>query len=197
MLKFSPLYYRGMNDSTQRLMLELREDHVNMGTILDLLQDCIDRAESGEDPDFELVDDVMHYMTIYPDAVHHPKEDIVYAELQSKRPDLGAGLEDVPEDHREIAELGLQLRNEVAAVVAGAALLREKFVADAQAYVTRLRNHMQWEEDDLFKRIDTMLADAGVSVDIEAGDYIRDPVFELEISSGFARLRSMIEREIR
>lgn len=176
-------------------MLELREDHANMSIVLDLLQDCIDRTIAGEDPDFELIDDVMHYMTIYPDAVHHPKEDIVYAELQAQRPDLAQGLEDVPEDHRQIAELGLQLRQDVAAVVAGMAMLREKFVADAQAYVTRLRNHMQWEEDDLFKRIDTMLADDGR--DLVTGDYIRDPVFEPEISSGFARLRSAVEHAIR
>ena len=174
-------------------MLELREDHANMSIILDLLQDCVDRTLDGDDPDFELVDDVMHYMTIYPDAVHHPKEDIVYAELQAKRPDLAEGLEDVPEDHREIAELGLRLRNDVASVVAGSAMLREQFAADAQAYVTRLRNHMQWEEDDLFKRIDTMLAEEGMTTDISSEDYIRDPVFELEIASGFGRLRSAIE----
>lgn len=176
-------------------MLELREDHTNMSVVLDLLQDCIDRTIAGENPDFELIDDVMHYMTIYPDAVHHPKEDVVYAELQSKRPDLADGVGDVPEDHRQIAELGLQLRQDVAAVVAGTALLREKFVADAEAYVKRLRNHMRWEEDDLFKRIDTMLADNGQ--DLVADDYIRDPVFDLEIASGFARLRSAVEQALR
>lgn len=183
-----------MKIPTLILMRELREDHTNMSIVLDLLQDCIDRTIAGENPDFELIDDVMHYMTIYPDAVHHPKEDIVYAELQAKRPDLADGLEDVPEDHRQIAELGSQLRHDVAAVVAGMAMLREKFIADAQAYVTRLRNHMQWEEDDLFKRIDTMLSDEGQ--DLAVGDYIRDPVFELEIASGFARLRSAVEQVV-
>lgn len=180
-----------MKDSTPHLMLELREDHVNMSIVLDLLQDCIDRAEAGENPDFELVDDVMHYMTIYPDAVHHPKEDVVYAELRSRRPDLASGIDDVPEDHRQIAVLGQMLRDDVAAVIAGTALLREKFIADAQAYVTRLRNHMQWEEDDLFKRIDAMLDEEGVVID--PGVYVRDPVFELEVASAFARLRSAVE----
>ena len=180
-----------MKDPTPILMTELREDHVNMSLVLDLLQDCVDQTEAGENPDFELVNDVMHYMTVYPDAVHHPKEDVVYAELQSRRPDLAAGVEDIPEDHRQIAELGALLRDDVAAVLAGAALRREKFVGDAQAYVTRLRNHMQWEEDDLFKRIDSMLADDEVTVDPD--DYIRDPVFELEIASGFERLRSAVK----
>lgn len=180
-----------MRHPTPILMAELREDHVNMGIILDLLQNALDRTLAGEDPDFELVNDVMHYMTVYPDAVHHPKEDVVYAELQSKRPDLAAGIEDVPEDHRQIAELGTLLRVDVAAIVAGTPMRREKFVEDAQAYVTRLRNHMRWEEDDLFKRVDKMLADDEVTFDPR--NYIRDPVFELEIASGFERLRAAVE----
>lgn len=191
-MNFPSDYIEQMDTATSHLMRELREDHANMSVVLDLLQDCIDRALADENPDFELMDDVMHYMTIYPDAVHHPKEDAVYAELQAKRPDLATGLEDVPEDHRQIAELGTQLRDDISAVVSGAALLREKFVGDAQAYVDRLRNHMQWEEDDLFKRVDTMLAESGE--DPTTDDYIRDPVFELEIASEFARLRSAIDQ---
>ena len=68
-------------------MKELRDDHRNISTILDVLQSVAERADAGEDPDFELVDDIMRYMTVYPDAVHHPKEDVVYGELRKRRPD--------------------------------------------------------------------------------------------------------------
>ena len=49
-----------------------------MTRVLNLLEQVGESARAGEDPDFELVDEIMRYMTIYPDAVHHPKEDIVY-----------------------------------------------------------------------------------------------------------------------
>ena len=178
---------------TRQLMRELRQDHRNLAVVLDLLQQCIDTAAGGENADFELIADIMRYMTVYPDAVHHPKEDVVYAKLAAQRPDLADGLGDVPGDHRDIAQLGLALRNDVEAIVAGEAVRREQFIGDADAFVTRLRNHMQWEEDDLFRRIDRMCDEQTVAVDLTGFDGVSDPLFEARISSGFERLLSAIQ----
>ena len=65
-----------MESDTRQLLSELREDHRNMALVLNVLESTIETAATGEDPDFELIDEIMRYMTIYPDAVHHPKEDI-------------------------------------------------------------------------------------------------------------------------
>ncbi len=180
-----------MAANTRHLLAELRDDHRNMALVLDLLQAGIKEADVGEDPDFELIDEIMRYMTVYADAVHHPKEDVVYAELLEHQPDSSAMLDDVPSDHRQIAELGLQLRDDVDAIVAGAAVRRDQFVSDATSYVERLRGHMQWEEDVLFRRIDEILEDR--PVDVDEYEHIKDPVFELEIESGFRRLMQAIE----
>ena len=177
-----------MNTDTRELLAELRQDHRNMGRVLDLMDDIVTQMEAGKDPDFELFDEAMRYMTVYPDAVHHPKEDVVYEQLRVRRPDLSEGLESIPEDHADIARLGSLLRSEVDAIVAGAAVRREKMIEDTSAYVQRLRDHMGWEERDLFRRIDTMLEAEAASVNVAAFDHIKDPVFELEIEAGFRRL---------
>ena len=177
-----------METDARELMTELREDHRNMTVVLDLMSGLVEQMEAGNDPDFELFDEIMRYMTVYPDAVHHPKEDIVYEQLRSKRPDLSEGLDHVPDDHSDIAHLSSLLRDEVEAVNAGAAVRREKMIEDTAAYILRLRNHIRWEEEDLFKRIDSMLEDEPGKVDISAIGHIKDPVFELEIEAGFRRL---------
>lgn len=177
-----------MDTDTRQLLTELREDHRNMAQVLDALEQVGEAAQSGADPDFELVDEIMRYMTVYPDAVHHPKEDIVYTELKTSRPDLADGLDGIPTDHREIAVLGMKLRDDVEAIIAGAAVLRAQLVTDTNAYVTRLREHMRWEEEDLFLRIDEMIADNPTTVDVEKFQHIKDPVFDLEIESTFRRL---------
>ena len=159
-----------------------------MAMVLDVLESSIEIAASDEDPDFELVDEIMRYMTVYPDAVHHPKEDLVYAELKQQRPDLTDGLDDVPKDHAQIADLGSKLRDDVEAIVAGAAVRREKFIRDALLYVGRLRRHMNWEEEDLFSRIDRMIGEDPHVVDVGDLLHIKDPVFELEVEAGFRRL---------
>ena len=182
-----------MQSEATTLMKELREDHRNMAMVLDLLDDAVQQASSGGDPDFELIDEIMRYMTVYPDAVHHPKEDIVYAQLRDKRPDLAEDLDDVPTDHRDIAALGAALRDEVEAINAGAAVRRNKFIDDTSGYVNRLRNHMGWEERDLFRRIDAMLDADPQEFDVAEFEHIKDPVFELEIEAGFRRLISSLK----
>jgi len=183
-----------MPPNAKMLMRELRDDHRNMAIVLDVLADVIQDAAAGNDPDFELVDEIMRYMTVYPDAVHHPKEDIVYRQLRRERPDLADGLDDVPADHDAIAELGTALRDDVEAIIAGGAVRREKLVEDMSSYVERLRRHMNWEESDLFKRIDSMLDSDDRNVDISQYEHIKDPIFELEIESGFQRLMSSLQR---
>ena len=183
-----------MQSEARALMKELREDHRNMSIVLELLDDVVVHASSGKDPDFELLDEIMRYMTVYPDAVHHPKEDIMYAQLRDKRPDLAEGLDSVPDDHNEIAALGSALRDEIEAINAGAAVRRQKLIEDASGYVNRLRSHMAWEERDLFKRIDTMLDDEPQEFDVAKFEHIKDPVFELEIEAGFRRLLSSLKQ---
>jgi len=177
-----------MEANAQELMTELRLDHRNMAAVLDVLQSIVEEMEANKDPDFELFDEIMRYMTVYPDAVHHPKEDVIYEELRARRPDLSEDLSHVPDDHREIARLSCLLREEVEAINAGAAVRREKMIEDTAAYVDCLREHMRWEETDLFRRIDLMLDAEPYKVDISEYEHIKDPVFELEIEAGFRRL---------
>ena len=184
-----------MTSEARTMMKELREDHRNMSIVLGLLEDAVDEASAGDDPDFELVEEIMRYMTVYPDAVHHPKEDVVYGQLRNLRPDLADGLDDVPGDHRDIATLGSALRDEVEAINAGAAVRRDKFIEDTSSYVERLRNHMSWEERDLFARIDRMIEADPKEFDVESFDHIKDPVFELEVEAGFRRLLSALKRD--
>lgn len=174
-------------------MSELREDHRNMSVVLEVLEQTVNEAKADKDPDFELVEEIMRYMTVYPDAVHHPKEDLLYAKLKNLRPDLTAGLDDVEKDHHEIAALGTALRDDIEAIVAGAAVRREQFVADCEKYVRRLRDHMQWEETDLFGRIDEMLEEESPGSELDAYIHIKDPVFELEVESAFRRLMTSLK----
>ena len=54
---------------------------------------------------------------------------------------------------------------------------------------------MQWEEEDLFKRVDEMIGDAGQAFDVEKYQHIKDPVFELEIESVFGRLTASLKSD--
>lgn len=175
------------------LLEDLREDHRNMATMLDLLGRQVDHIRNGDRPDYELIHDIMRYMTVYSDAVHHPKEDLLYASMKAEKPDLDADLARVGPEHREIAELGETLRNDVEAVASGAAVTRERIIADTTEYVRQLRQHMAWEEEDLFRRArDLVQSEKSMSVDISHLDTL-DPVFGTEREHSFANLLRSIK----
>ena len=177
------------------LMRELREDHRNMSIVLDLLDDVTAKIRDEDDSVLELLAEIMHYMTVYPDAVHHPKEDVAYAQLREHRPDLAEGLEDVPGDHKDIAELGLRLKSDIDSIESGTAVRREQLVEDASGYVKRLRDHINWEEGDLFERIDRMLESKTHPVDLSHFDSTYDPVFSESSAAGFQRLMASLKSD--
>ena len=185
-----------MDNNVANVLAELRQDHKNMILMLNLLEHQSNRLYDGDDPDFELLHDIMHYMTVYPDAVHHPKEDRIYAELKAIRPDLSVGFERITIDHRQIAELSIKLRDDIASINSSQFVRRNRIVADALRYVNTLRGHMQWEELDLFRRIEEMIAE-GHNL-IEAATYLQayDPVFGPKIEQKFENLVKSIRDSI-
>lgn len=185
-----------MSNELATLLAELRADHKNMTLMLDLLETESNRLYEGQDGDYELMADVMRYMTVYPDAIHHPKEDRVYAEIKAVRPDLTTGFDKIVLDHRELAELGTKLRTDVEAIMSGTALRRNVVVADALRYVKRLREHIRWEERDLFVRVEEMIHDGHeLIVDSELHDQA-DPVFGPEVEKRFGRLFDSIQQTL-
>ena len=175
------------------LLDDLREDHRNMAVMLDLLEAENGRVEAGEQPDYELIHDIMRYMTVYSDAVHHPKEDLLYSGMKAERPELATGLERVGPEHREIAEQGETLRNDIEAIASGAPVTRERLIEDCHNYVRTLRKHMAWEEEDLFRRAKEIVdSEKGMFVDISNFDTL-DPVFGPQREHSFANLLQNIK----
>ena len=175
------------------LLNDLREDHRNMAVMLDLLQREAGHIRDGEMPDYELIHDIMRYMTVYSDAVHHPKEDLLYRAMRDGRPKLAVGLERVEPEHSEIAELGEALRYDVEAIASGAAVTRDRMLADTDDYIQLLQEHIAWEEEDLFRRADALVKEeSNMFVDIAHLDRL-DPVFGPEREHSFANLLENIK----
>jgi hemerythrin-like domain-containing protein len=183
-----------MHNNIAQVLGELRQDHKNMARLLRLLECEANRIYDGKDTDMQLMQDVMHYMTVYPDAVHHPKEDRIYAELKAVRPELTGGFSRITLDHRIIAEQGMKLRNDIALIEAGAVMKRKSVVSDALRYVNTLRNHMQWEELDLFRRIEDMIRSGHNTLDTSDMPGAADPLFGTEVEHRFISLFKSIER---
>lgn len=177
-----------MTETITTILDELHTDHRNMRVLLDLLEQEANALYDGGDADLELLHDIMDYMTVYPDAVHHPKEDRLYAEMREVRPDLTRGFQRITLDHRRIAEESRRIRDAISAAQHDSLVPRKQIVANILRYAANLRSHIQWEELDLFRRCREMVADGHAFLREETGQGVHDPLFSKAASRRYARL---------
>jgi len=184
-----------MSVKLNQVLAELREDHRNLRLLLNLLESESASIAVDDKPDFDLMHDIMQYMTVYSDAVHHPKEDLVYGLIRENDAEMATSLEQVEPEHLEIAELGTALRNDIEAIISGTAVVtRDRLESDLQNYVTRLRMHIRWEEDELFPVADSLAATNGIA-GIDVGLFPdEDPLFGATTAASFRNLLTYLQK---
>jgi hemerythrin-like domain-containing protein len=185
-----------MTNDVEQLMSGLRGDHRNMVMLLDLLGAEINRLATSGEPDYDLVRDIMLYVTEYPDVVHHPKEDIVYRHLKSLRPEIHTDLERVETDHQFIKESGLKLRNGIEAISIGANLSRDGLIKKLYNYMDQHREHMYWEEINLFSLADELQHYGDWSEVVLKNNEINDPLFGSRVERKYRRLLAKIQQHV-
>ena len=185
-----------MTKDVEQLMNGLRGDHRNMALLLDLLDTEIDKLAASEEPDYGLVRDIMLYVTEYPDVVHHPKEDIVFRHLKSLRPEIRTDLERVETDHQYLEESGLKLKNDMEAISNGAKLDRNELIEKFHHYMEQLREHMYWEETELFSLADELQLYGDWSEVVLKNNEISDPVFGSRVERKYRRLLAKIQERV-
>ncbi len=185
-----------MTKDVEQLMNGLRGDHRNMALLLDLLDTEIDKLAASEEPDYGLVRDIMLYVTEYPDVVHHPKEDIVFRHLKSLRPEIRTDLERVETDHQYLEDSGLKLKNDMEAISNGAKLDRNELIEKFHHYMEQLREHMYWEEINLFSLADELQRYGDWSEVVLKNNEISDPVFGSWVERKYCRLLAKIQERV-
>ena len=99
-------------------------DHVNFGRLLDCLEGQLELFHDGGSPHYELMLDIMYYMTHYSDALHHPKEDLAFARIKAREPQANALVEALDEQHEELRRMGSELVVRLSDVFNGAVTTR-------------------------------------------------------------------------
>lgn len=184
-----------MTRHVSKVLDELRDDHRNLTVLLNMLEREIARLKDREDPDYELLHDIMMYMTGYPDAVHHKKEDWVYARMAEIRSSMQRDLARIEHDHADISNLGNKLLSDIKAIESGTVMRRFDVVEDAHRYLVRQRDHMRWEDEKLFPLVDSLKAELDLSEVPSHVGTMDDPVFGDKVENGFRRLFDAIRRE--
>jgi len=152
-------------------------DHRNFEYLLDVLEAEVNSVLDDQAPRYDLMLDILYYMTHYPDIFHHPKEDLVSARV--KELDVGAGIvvDELARQHVVLRESGAELHDLLQQILNGAMLKRESIEAPARTYITHFRKHMQKEEADVFPLMQTRLSEEDWAAIEKAAPFKEDPLF--------------------
>jgi len=159
------------------ILAQLKSDHENVATLLDILDDQVERVHKMEKADYDLMRDIMHYMTTYPDGFHHPMEDLVIEKLIERDPSCRDFALSIVKEHANLTKKSNALLEMLLKVIDGEIVLRKDIVARGADYILALRSHMQSEEERLFPRAKEVLSEEDWNRISDNIELQRDPVF--------------------
>lgn len=169
-----------------------KTEHTNYRKLLTLLETRAQQFSGGERPEYELMSDVIYYMTQYPDRFHHPREDVAFKALLERDPGAKPVVDELTGQHEAIARSGAALSEDLSAAAADAIVARATIEADVQGYVALMREHMAQEERDVFPRLSRSLTDADWFVVDSAIHFKADPLFDEHVEQRFQAIHRQI-----
>ena len=172
----------------------LHQDHKNYTTLLDLLNGQAKKLEQGEEPDFVLMYDILNYMVSYPDAYHHPHEELTFDILSALDPGCSDEVRRLNREHKQQAETGRALKDALDAVVNGAIVPLDRLLDNTNSYIELFKNHMNLEEGSIFPKARATLEDSEWQLINDRISQVEDPLFGDVVLTQYQKLYEGIMR---
>jgi hemerythrin-like domain-containing protein len=160
-----------------QLLDRLHEDHKHLALLLDLLTKLLDMFHEGEEPDYELMCEMLEYVENYADQVHHPSEDLIFERLQTHAGQHHAVLDVLMRQHEVLSELTRYFRQSLEGIVHEEVLRRDEVEAQGRELVETLRNHLDLEESEAFPLAREALTDEDWEAIEASASKVTDPLF--------------------
>ena len=169
-------------------------DHVNFGRLLAMLEGELGRLHDTGTPDYQLMLDILYYVEHYCDALHHPKEDLLFARVAARDADVAELVEALSRQHVDLHAMNETLRRELDDVVNGSIVSRGHITALGRTYLGAFREHMRTEESRILPLADRVLTGRDWDeVDAKMANF-EDPLFGAQVQERYSALRQVIAR---
>lgn len=174
----------------------IHAEHVNLDKVLRTLETHVaDLPQPGVKPDFELLTFIVYYIRVYPDRMHHPKEEeFLFRPLRRRRPETGAVIDELERQHAKGRELIDALDATLKECEAVFPENLDRLKAATREYVDFQRNHMRMEEQDVLPLARSVLTEEDRMLADRAFATNRDPLVNDNLETGFRALFERITR---
>lgn len=170
-------------------------EHRHFARLLDMLEKQVAAFHADDQPNFELMLDLVSYLRYFPDRYHHPREDIGFTRLVERDPQLKPLVDQLLQEHRVIAAAGSDLLNYLQQVVDDVVVERARVEAAAATYLVYYRRHLAIEDRDIMPRAAQLLQKEDWEAVFAAVPRGADPLFGEESDARYRELRRQIALE--
>lgn len=170
----------------------LLREHKTMNRLLQILEEQVDRVERADEPDYELIKEIIDYFVTYPDLCHHPRENLVLAKLKDRAPEAAAEVGALDDEHTRLSGELHGFAHAVANALLEVEIPRETLASLARDFIADERRHMKAEEERFFPAALRHLTEDDWREIIARSGRLKDPLSPGEAGIRFAELRQMM-----
>jgi len=167
-------------------------EHKHFARLLDLLEQQVVAFHADDEPNYELMLDVVSYLRYFPDHHHHAREDVAFTRLVKHAPEMKSLADRMLQEHRVIAAAGTELLNYLQQVVDDVVIERAKVEAAAATYLVYYRRHLALEDRDIVPRAEQLLTQQDWEAVAAASAVGPDPLFGEDCEPRYRELRRQI-----
>jgi hemerythrin-like domain-containing protein len=173
-----------------RAIAIIQDEHRTLAAVLHgllfLVREIRDR---GATPDFALLGSMLHYVDLFPERFHHPKEDrYLFALLRTRHPPAGPLIDLLQNQHEIGADKIRELDQRLARFREGGAAEFPAFADAVEAYAVFHWDHLRREERDVIPLAKEHLTSADWEVIDAAFAGHTDPLLGTDQGVGFEAL---------
>ena len=171
-----------------KILEQLHQDHKNFLVLLRFVEEQLRLIDEYSKVDLELLLDAVRYMKEYPDCVHHPLEDIVFAYYLKHFSDDSCEIECLLQEHASLPMLTTKAIDMIEAVLLDVPQERQALVNCLQEYIAVQYRHMNHEESTVYPALREKMREqdwAQISDDLAS---VEDPLFGKQVADSFQKL---------
>jgi hemerythrin-like domain-containing protein len=174
-----------------------KAEHANFARLLDLFDRQVERFHAGEQPDYELMLDILTYLRHYPERMHHPREDAAFGRLVRHDESLAPLVNRFMQEHRVIMQIGRQVQELIEAITGDEFVERAAVEAACATFLVYYRHHLSGEDDLIIPLAGKHLTAEDWKAVGAAVAATGDPLFGAQVDERYRELRDRIEAEAR
>ncbi len=178
------------------MMLEqIHREHGYIVRLLAILNTKWNALKEEKPINYSLVKEIVDYLSNHADAVHHPKEDILYRHYIQCYPNHSQ-IKSLEADHKELSKKAQDFLSIVEMILQDAVVPQDMFIEQLGTFIQEQKRHLDFEEKEVLPKIkQTFTVEDWKKVESQWDNDDDDPVFGDTIADRYKQLARRVRHQ--